>query len=647
MYGRTIVQLGWLSSCVNYVYKHAIAPVVDAVTNLVSSMLEVLINDVFLPLLELQCGLQIEFVKAVLANIIYNYLYKLSRTLLWCLDSVENTFRVFAGLDPVYVQGADGVQRESGSLLLALFKNSTVQGALMGMIAIGFVLCFLIAVLSAAKAMGDMGIDGEKSMTAGKVMQMTFKAVIKMLLIPVMSLFFILLGNAVLKSIDLATGYDQVHISDVIFTMSTLDAVRDDYDDADFYNASTRSAALATASQDVIDSVSDYGLTDKYRNSYYRGDTQQSVDSKYIHVGYQKKKRDLLHEVLETFDIRRIDYIVTIGGSILFIYVMGMLALSMISRAFDVILLLLVEPFFAAMMPLDEGEKFNQWQEVFFGKLISGYGLVVAMNLYLRICTLLYSNKIAFFGEGTTESVIFLVNLLFVLIGAYSIMKAGPLITSIMSSEAGSNEAESLDSGAQLVRASMSFVTYPVRKLSAYAFGVASDKLYTTLYEELSGIKLDPKKSGVGQGDKFGNPIGTNASKTWIPDSTKDDKTSFKGYKSEDGSQILDTGTMPDTEGSAFDGKRVAYDVKNNAYDFLDAGNTGITKANDYVFIGQEDEKERQKKKEMEDLLEEEIDMDSLLAAESETGLDLNGDGDISGMANSAPNSDNLTGDKK
>lgn len=275
MYGRTIVQLGWLSSCVNYVYDHAIAPVVDAVTNLVSSMLEVLINDVFLPLLELQYGLQIEYVKVVLANIIYNYLYRLSRTLLWCLDSVENTFRVFAGLDPVYVQGADGVQRESGSLLLALFKNSTVQGALMGMIAIGFVLCFLIAVLSAAKAMGDMGIDGEKSMTAGKVMQMTFKAVIKMLLIPVMSLFFILLGNAVLKSIDLATGYDQVRISDVIFTMSTLDAVRDDYDDADFYNASTRSAALATASQDVIDSVSDYGLTDKYRNSYYRGDTEQ------------------------------------------------------------------------------------------------------------------------------------------------------------------------------------------------------------------------------------------------------------------------------------------------------------------------------------------------------------------------------------
>nr|WP_207637680.1 hypothetical protein [Butyrivibrio sp. WCD3002] len=566
------------------------------------------------------------------------------RTLLWVLDAVEETFRLFGGLDPVYTRDAGGSFRESGSFLLTLFKNNLIQSALLGMIAASFVLCFLVAIIATVKAAGNLEIDPKKQRPVNKVLRLTASALLKLILVPAMALFMIMLGDAVLKSIDLATNPSQSNVSDIVFTIGTLDAVRDDDDhpDADYYNSTTRVAALSGASQSLIDSTSDFGLTDKYRKTYYQGDTMK------IGFGLTEgsKKRDVLYKVLETFDIRRIDYMITIGGALLFIYIFGTLAVSMVSRAFDIIMLLLVEPFIAATIPLDEGAKFQKWTETFIGRLGSCYAMVVGVNVYLGVISLIFSNKIAFFGEGTTPGVVYLVNLIFTLVGAYTITKAGPTITQILSDEAADREFEGISAGQTLTRGAMNMVSYPYRKLAGFMFKDLRSRAAGSIIDAYSSIRSgrNPKP---GAGDAYGKsqvtPAGTG--------------NTFTGKKSADG--VISGGTdnktktSPDNKGGevkepkspqAFDGSKKNDGLKLNGLgirppetSYLNAGdnfrgNQEIMQQ--YVYIGQEEEKEREKNKKMDELLGQEIEMQTLLAAESSTDMDLNGDGKVSKAAN-------------
>ncbi len=736
MYVRAFVQLGFLQKCLNWIYDHILSPLFDFMTSLFNTLFSTLFNYVLLPLLEMQYKFAIQLTITLLENFIYDLLYRITKILLWVLDAVEKTFRLFGGLLPVYTQ-SNGTYVESGSFLLTIFRNNYIVAALFGMIGASFVLCFLVSLIATAKSIFDMEEDDRKRRTASKVLRLTANALLRMLLIPVMALFMITLGDAVLKSIDMATNPSQASVSNVIFTMGTLDAVRTkDFSDAAYYNSTTRASALAGASQQVINSTSDFGLTDKYRKPFYEG----------TKLNNGTLMRDDITVVLKTFDIRRIDYVITIGGAILFIYIFGMMAVSMVMRAFDCILLLLVEPFFAAYMPLDDGEHFKTWQDTFIGRLVSCYGMVVAINVYLGVIELIFSNKVSFFGPGTTPGVVYLVNLIFVLVGAYAIIQAGPIITGIMSENAASRELEGIQSGQKLTTAAMSAASYPFRRVAGYLFnkavGAASDGVAELLDSTKSGAPAKPGQgdafgkpgsSSQGQGSQFtgkkpggdapsanvpasgtastsktpattpkkgaafagakptgAQPAGVQGTDTTIIETTEEapktgaaatakkparpkakpvtasikaepiesldsiaetaataqqkdkkpaqskakktgDKASGdKALKAAIGAQILE-----DIANAPLDGQQQGFDPNQPQkgqmdYSFLAAGNTDAMN-HDYVWVGQEAQKEEKKKKEMDELLKAEIDEAALLAAESGTGLDLNGDGAVTG----------------
>ncbi|MCR4902413.1 MAG: hypothetical protein K6A23_06115 [Butyrivibrio sp.] len=534
MFSVSTVQLGWISSAINYCYDHLLSPVFEVISGLMTEILKVFFEYALLPILEVVLGASIEFIGTIFANFIYGELYKLTKLLLWCLDAVEKIFRLFAGIDSVYVVDTSGQYVESGSFIYTLLTSNEIVTALFGIMAASFVLCFLVAIIATVKAMFETEISGNNKRPVGKVLRLTANALLRLILIPIMSLFLILLGDAILKSIDMATNPDQVTISNVIFTMSTLDAVRtDDFDDAPFYNSTTRAAALSGAPEDVIKETSDFGLTDKYRSSFYYGARVNSIIP-----GVSSLKRDVLRIVLETFDIRRIDYMIAVGCTIMFIYVFGTLAVAMIARAFDVILLILVEPFFAASIPLNDGEKFQKWQDVFMARLGSCYATVAAVNIYLSVIQLILSNKIAFFGPGTTPGVVYLVNLLFVLAGGYTITKAGPIITGIISYDAGTREAETMESGARFTAASMSFVTYPYRKLVSFAFERTTDKMAEGISEMIAGrtgagdISAQP-----GKGDAYGAKNKIDSKGTGFDGKKKEDPNI--SLKNDDSDSIL------------------------------------------------------------------------------------------------------------
>ncbi len=700
MFSGSYVQLGWLQRAINYCYDHILSPAFEFVSNLISSILTVFFENALLPILELNFKFTIELIQTVFQNFLYDLLYSVAKLLMWCLDAVENTFRLFGGLDPVYTQNLDGQYVESGSFILTILKSNYIITALLGLIAASFVLCFLVAILATVRAMEDMPDGGKKSKTVSKVLRHTANSLLRLILIPIMALFLVMLGDAILKSIDLATNNDQARVSDIIFTMSTLDAVRTDdnpspideiigvddavppdHSDAAFYNATTRAAALYDASDEMKKATSDFGLSDKYRKPFYLRET----------ISTGSLKRDVLAVVLQTFDLRKIDFIILIGGTLMFILIFGVLAISMLTRAFDVIILLLVEPFFAAYMPLDEGEHFEKWQETFFGRLVSGYGMVVAVNVYLSVVNLIFSNQVAFFGEGTTPGVVYIVNLIFAMVGGYTIIKAGPVVTSIMSSSAASRETEAVAMGNTLTVSAMRMISTPFRKIGNYFIGKGIDKMSASMGEVLGESGAN---AGIGISNAFGRRDKTPANgdntfskkkgaatdekdalkdvlKTELKTDLKDElkaeskvelkeklkaeskaelkeklkaesKAELKEKLKEKAKSDIKDALSEQLKGDASLVEGLA-DIEDGIgllppeYSFLEAGKVPdpIKNPTGYTYVGQEDAKERQEKKELDELLGAEIDEDALFAAESETGLDLNGDGKISESSNS------------
>ena len=121
-------------------------------------------------------------------------------------------------------------------------------------------------------------------------------------------------------------------------------------------------------------------------------------------------------------------------------FTIGICLIIFVQRVFEICLLYLASPYFVCMIPLDDGEKFSRWREMFVGKCFTGFGSVVGMRLFLMICPIIMGNNITFGNEASPEMT-YMIKLFFIAGGAWAVYKSGPMITSLISSQAGSSEA--------------------------------------------------------------------------------------------------------------------------------------------------------------------------------------------------------------
>ena len=323
----TSVQLGWISSAINYVFNKVLSPLFSFFSDLLSDVFEWIFNNILGPLLEAAFSLIMQTIGKYVMRIVGRLLYNIESLILQVLDAFQHMFNVLAGTSPV----SDSRTHVTGSLLSVIARSGYVTKAMIAVVSISIVLTFFFAIIGTIKSIGDMG--GPQSHSVGHVLRQLSYALLRMLTAPVMGLFIILLGDAVLLSVTKAmTLGDNVTIARSLFVISTLDAVDDEFGTVDMYgkkyeggqritlswgdhkasfgdmdneilgyNYSTRPDYLARHPNDAAD----YGITDKFRKPFYTGakDYSSSVD------------------VDAVFNVGRIDYFVGILGAILFIFV--------------------------------------------------------------------------------------------------------------------------------------------------------------------------------------------------------------------------------------------------------------------------------------------------------------------------------------
>ncbi len=153
--------------------------------------------------------------------------------------------------------------------------------------------------------------------------------------------------------------------------------------------------------------------------------------------GYTTGDKDYrsLSTVRKDFDIWDIDYLVGYVSSIVFIIIMCISIFTFIVRLFNILLLYITAPLFAGTIPMDDGGKWQAWVQSFVIQLFSGFGMVIAMRLYLIIIPVVISSELVFFANSTVLNNF--ARLLMVLGGAWAVLHSGNVITGILAGNPG------------------------------------------------------------------------------------------------------------------------------------------------------------------------------------------------------------------
>jgi hypothetical protein len=109
-----------------------------------------------------------------------------------------------------------------------------------------------------------------------------------------------------------------------------------------------------------------------------------------------------------------------------------------VSRIISIAILYIAAPFSIGASVIDDGQRFKLWRDQILIKFITGYGMMIAINIYAMICLLVMNPTLVFFGEGTFID--FLMKLLLIAGGGVSLKQSMSLIGNLVSSGAGSNE---------------------------------------------------------------------------------------------------------------------------------------------------------------------------------------------------------------
>lgn len=399
--------LGLFSRVFEWVLKNIFDPVFSFVSNLLTTVLTWVFQKVLAPILVPILQQALEFFIDLWKELYSTQLYMLFSGVLKLIDYLEKAFDVFIGLDEVTYN------RTSGTLVEVLMQQKTISTVFWAITLGALGLSLILTIYGTAKSAFDL--DFENKRPVSKVMTAMMKTFIQFFTVPFFVYFFLQLSSVILKGVtSIFSLGEQTTLGRTIFVIASLNAAKD------------QSYNLNHAGGDIKLGISS---SDPIRYPFYSLSGDTAV-----------KDYGNLTEVSKVFNLASFDYIIGFIAAVFLLFTIGVCLIIFIQRIFELVLLYIVSPYFVCMMPLDDGEKFSRWREMFIAKCFTGFGSAVGMRLFLMICPLIMGNDIKF-GTATSPEMDYMMKLFFLAGGAWAVYKSGPMITSLLSSQAGSAEA--------------------------------------------------------------------------------------------------------------------------------------------------------------------------------------------------------------
>lgn len=384
-------------------------------TEVLSRILTSIFEKVLAPILEAFLKSMIDLAVKLLKDVFAWVEYYLFTTLLSVVKFLDQAFEFFAGTD----RGLVISEGKSTTLIQAVFGMSAIHKLFVMFTAVGIALAIIFSVIQTAKSMSSMTLEDKYPIST--VLKTAMKTAISFAIIPLLCTFLLQLSSTLINVFDEAvgeaTGQGGLTIDKVLWLDASLNA------------ANNPSWNVNNANAEVLQKI---GTTeDPYRYYYLYGDYS------YMYTDITKNNSNESN-FKDFFSYAGFDNILGIVSAVVVILILTAVLIAFIRRIFELIVLYVVGPMFAATMPLDEGKMYKKWKDTFISKFFAGFGPIIGMRLYMSILPIICSGKIMFTTQnGMLNSII---QLLFVIGGAYTVYKSQSLFMKILNPEAAMQE---------------------------------------------------------------------------------------------------------------------------------------------------------------------------------------------------------------
>ncbi len=360
----------------------------DSFLEILQDVLGTIFDTVLSPVLRDVFNSIVNLLGELLQSILSAWLLRILVTFLKLINFLEGIFNAFSGVSNVRIENVS----ESVPLLEYFFRIDTVQKVFLGVTAISVLLAFMATGFAVIRSIADAPFENRHPLST--VLSNAVRAAVNFMIIPVTCLFVLQMSTTAIRAINTtinSNGAD-ASLSDTLFI--------------------TVAGPAANAPEQA--NIQKFSSGQKYED---------------------------LDAVKKSFDIEKINYVQGYISSFMLFFVMLASILGFIQRIFIILVLYIVSPFFVAMMPLDGGAKFKEWRDMFVAHVISAFGPILIMKLYLMLVPIMVSDKMVYTTNNSllTETI----KLLLLIGGAFAVYKSRTLIVSVISPQAGATVAQS------------------------------------------------------------------------------------------------------------------------------------------------------------------------------------------------------------
>lgn len=359
----------------------------DSFLQIIQNVLGSIFDTVLSPVLRDAFNAIVNLLGELLQSIFVNWLLKILVTFLKLINFLEGIFNAFAGVSNVKVKDVS----EGITLLEYFFRVETVQKVFLGVTAIAVVLAFMATIFAVVRSMADAPFENRHPLST--VLTNAVKAAVSFMVIPITCLFVLQMSTTAIRALNT--------------TMNANGA-----------NASMSDTLFITVAGPAANSPKQENI-----NKFSSGQKYEDMDA-----------------VKRSFDIKKINYTQAYVSCFMLFFVMIASILAFIQRIFIILVLYIVSPFFVAMMPIDGGAKFKEWRDVFVAHVISAFGPILVMKLYLLLVPILMSDKMVYTDNALLAET---VKLLLLIGGAFAVYNSRTVLVSIISPQAGATVAQS------------------------------------------------------------------------------------------------------------------------------------------------------------------------------------------------------------
>ena len=393
-------------------YDFIVDPIVNLFTTLVNSLASIVITPIAGILYTLQIGFFL------------------------LMDCIQMIFRRIAGLDVYYYAG----EEQTGDPVLDFIMDPTVLGVFFSVLIVAIILLFVTTFVAIVRS----EITEKGANPKGPIFGRALRSILYFVMVPVVSILGIFMANVFLKTLDMATNpTEKDSLSAMVFQAAAYDGNRA-RNNADLAAAFAADFGLSgsMSQADIANAIDDAFGAGALRETNF---PSNPYDQDYMFALTLTLQTTAMYAfstynyccfpmVYYYYDLLfGYDYLIGFIGGFIACSVLLSTCLGCIQRIFELTILFVISPPIIAMMPVDNGSKYNTWRGEFIKRVMALYGPIIGLNLAFMILTII-GNYSMFPDTATYALFNRLVKMFFMIVCLISIKEFSGMISGLIGS---------------------------------------------------------------------------------------------------------------------------------------------------------------------------------------------------------------------